>query len=76
MGDAPLTERRRMHGVGDDRLLLLPGAGHLLRPPVTPTTVDRNDALVSGGTPHGTARGQRAAWDANLEFLARATRNT
>jgi dienelactone hydrolase len=71
-----LIERRRMHGVGDDRLLLLPGAGHFLRPPVTPTTVDRNDALISGGTPHGTARGQRAAWDATLEFLARTTRST
>lgn len=71
-----LIERRRVHGVGDDRLLLLPGAGHFLRPPVTPTTVDRNDALVSGGTPRGTARGQRAAWDATLEFLAKATRST
>ncbi len=71
-----LVERRRRHGVGDDRLLVLPGAGHFLRPPVTPTTVDRNDALISGGTPHGTAHGQRAAWDAILGFLARATRDT
>jgi hypothetical protein len=71
-----LIERRRTHGITDDRLLLLPGAGHFLRPPVTPTTVDRNDALISGGTSHGTARGQRAAWDATLEFLARATRST
>lgn len=65
-----LVERRRAHGTGDaDRLLLLPGAGHFLRPPVIPTTVDRNDALISGGTPEGNARGQRAAWTATLEFL-------
>jgi BAAT / Acyl-CoA thioester hydrolase C terminal len=69
MGKA-LLERRRAHGVGrGDRLLLLPGAGHLLRPPITPTTVDRTDALVSGGDPQGTARGQRASWHATLEFL-------
>jgi dienelactone hydrolase len=72
-----LIQRRRAHDAGDgDRLLLLPGAGHFMRPPITPTTVDRNDALISGGTPHGVAHGQRTAWDATLEFLARATHNT
>jgi len=66
-----LVDRRRQHGGhAADRLLLLPGAGHFLRPPVTPTTVDRNDSLVSGGTPQASARGQRAAWDAVLGFLA------
>ena len=64
-----LLDRRRQQGAGD-RLLLLPDAGHFLRPPVTPTTVDRNESLISGGTPEGTARGQRAAWDAVLGFLA------
>jgi len=66
-----LIDRRRQHGGHDaDRLLLLSGAGHFLRPPVTPTTVDRNESLVSGGTPQAIARGQRAAWDAVLKFLA------
>jgi hypothetical protein len=73
-----LVDRRRQHGGHPtDRLLLLlllPGAGHFLRPPVTPTTVDRNDSLVSGGTPRASARGQRAAWDAVLGFLAATLR--
>jgi dienelactone hydrolase len=72
-----LIQRRRAHDAGDgDRFLVLPGAGHFLRPPVTPTTVDRNDTLISGGTPHHTARGQRAAWDATLKFLTATTHNT
>jgi hypothetical protein len=57
---------------GDDQLLILPGAGHFLRPPMTPSTVDRNDDLVSGGTPEGTAAGQRTAWDALLHDLGPA----
>lgn len=52
-----------------DRLVILPNAGHFLRPPATPTTVDRNDSIVSGGTPAGTARGQRRMWTEALEFL-------
>lgn len=53
-----------------DRLLVLPNAGHFLRPPATPTTVDRNNFIVSGGTPAGTAKGQRRAWTETLDFLA------
>ena len=65
-----LIERRRVHGVGGvDELVLLPGAGHFVRPPVTPTTVDRTDTLISGGSPRATAQGQRTAWDATLRFL-------
>lgn len=52
-----------------DTLLILPNAGHFLRPPATPTTVDRNDSIVSGGTPAGTAKGQRRMWTEALEFL-------
>lgn len=70
-----ITQRRREHGVGqDDELLVLPDTGHFIRPPATPTTVDRNTDLVSGGTPEGTALGQRAAWTAALAFLDRVTR--
>jgi dienelactone hydrolase len=72
MAQALIDRRRQQGGHIADRLLLLPGAGHFLRPPVTPTTVDRNDSLVSGGTPQASARGQRAAWDAVLGFLAEA----
>jgi dienelactone hydrolase len=72
-----IAERRREHGVGqDDELLVLPDTGHFIRPPATPTTVDRNADLVSGGTPGGTAQGQRSAWTASLAFLDRVTRPT
>jgi dienelactone hydrolase len=69
MARALLDRRREQGGTSHDRLLLLPDAGHFLRAPVTPTTVDRNESLVSGGTPEGTARGQRTAWDAMLRFF-------
>jgi dienelactone hydrolase len=68
-----LLDRRRRAGAAQaagDRLVLLPGAGHFLRPPVTPTTVDRNESLISGGHPEATARGQRLMWDEVLRFLA------
>ncbi|WP_072805587.1 alpha/beta hydrolase [Rhodococcoides yunnanense] len=66
MARALIARRRR----DTDRLLVLPNAGHFLRPPATPTTVDRNDSIVSGGTPAGTAKGQRRAWTEILDFLA------
>jgi alpha-beta hydrolase superfamily lysophospholipase len=56
-----------------DRMLVLPGTGHFVSPPATPTTVDRNADLVSGGTPEATGHGQRAAWDAALAFLQDVT---
>lgn len=74
MAQALADRRRERGGHPGDRLLRLAGAGHFLRPPVTPTTVDRNDALVSGGTPRAVARGQREAWDATVGFLAEALR--
>lgn len=66
MARALISRRRRE----TDRLLILPNAGHFLRPPATPTTVDRNDSIVSGGTPAGTAKGQRRAWTEILDFLS------
>ena len=56
-----------------DRLLVLPGTGHYVMSPATPTTVDRDADLVSGGTPEATAHGQRAAWDTALAFLQDVT---
>ncbi|SNT51739.1 alpha/beta hydrolase [Rhodococcoides kyotonense] len=67
MARALLARRRR----DTDRLLILPNAGHFLRPPATPTTVDRNNRIVSGGTPAGTAKGQRRAWNETLDFLSK-----
>lgn len=65
-----IARRRREHGVGtDDHLLLLPDAGHFMRPPGTPSTADRSADLVSGGTQDGIARGKRQAWQAALAFL-------
>jgi BAAT / Acyl-CoA thioester hydrolase C terminal len=65
-----LIDRRRDRGRHDaDHVLVLAGAGHFIRPPITPTTVDRNDALIAGGTPDGSARAQRIAWDTTLDFL-------
>jgi BAAT / Acyl-CoA thioester hydrolase C terminal len=70
-----ILQRRREHGAGkDDELLVLPDTGHFIRPPATPTTVDHTIDLVSGGTPEGTAHGQRAAWTAALAFLDHVTR--
>lgn len=65
-----LIARRQRHGRTDDRLLLLPHAGHFLRPPATPATVNRNHDVISGGTPEGIAHGQREAWRSTLDFLA------
>lgn len=70
MAQALIDRRRERDGCTEgDHLLLLPGTGHFIRPPIIPTTVDRNDALISGGTPEESARGQRIAWDATLAFL-------
>ena len=74
MAQALLDRRKERGDTSHDRLLLLPDAGHFLRAPVTPTTVDRNESLVSGGTPEGTARGQRTAWDTMLGFFTETIR--
>ena len=65
-----IATRRREHGVDQrDRYLALPGAGHFLGPPITPTTVAWNAELVSGGSPAGNAAAQRSGWDALCAFL-------
>lgn len=61
-----ILERR---GRDDDECHVFPGAGHFLRPPVTPTTVPWNDALVSGGSAEPNARAQAEGWAAILSFL-------
>ena len=65
-----IAQRRKGAGVDSgDRYLAFPGAGHFLRPPITPTTVPWNDALVSGGGPEASARAQADGWSAILAFL-------
>jgi dienelactone hydrolase len=65
-----VRDRRRAHDAGaDDRLIVVAKAGHFFRPPLIPTTVDRTESLVAGGTPAGNAAGSRTAWDATLSFL-------
>jgi dienelactone hydrolase len=67
---AAIAQRRDAAGVGaDDVTLSFADAGHFIRPPVTPTTVPWNDALVSGGTAAGSARAQSETWKAMLSFL-------
>ena len=66
MADQLLDRRAR----AEDRLLAFPEAGHLLRPPVIPTTVPWSDTLFSGGSAAGNARAQAEGWQATLDFLA------
>lgn len=65
-----IAQRRKGAGAeGHDRYVAFPGAGHFLRPPITPTTVPWNDALVSGGSAEANARAQAEGWSAILAFL-------
>ncbi len=65
---AAILSRR---GRADDEHRSFADAGHFLGPPLIPTTVPWNDALVSGGTAAGNAAAQRDGWQAILGFLAR-----
>ncbi|WP_299573313.1 acyl-CoA thioesterase/BAAT N-terminal domain-containing protein [uncultured Williamsia sp.] len=59
-------------GSGDDRLVVLPGAGHLIRFGEFPTAAQWTGGIAFGGDRVGQALGQRAARGALLEFLTRA----
>jgi dienelactone hydrolase len=65
---ADLLRRRTAIAAADEHHAYA-GAGHFLRPPVTPTTVTWTDDLRSGGTPAGVAAAQRAAWSRVDLFL-------
>jgi hypothetical protein len=61
-----LWHRRRGSGhEGQDRYLTVTGAGHGLRPPITPTTI----AGPAPGGAAGVARAEAAAWRVILDFL-------
>lgn len=71
-----LIERHRTSphahtGADGDVLLLNRDAGHVVRPPLIPATVDRDTGLVSGGTPSANAAAQQATWTAMTRFLRR-----
>ena len=71
-----LHRRRKQHDAGHhDVELEYPGAGHFFRPPATPTTVNRNDFLVAGGTAAASAQAQRDSWTRTLAFLRAATQS-
>jgi dienelactone hydrolase len=64
--------RRRYDRDGHDVIVDYPEAGHFLRPPICPTTVNRTKDLVAGGIAQGWARAQRDAWATTLAFLESA----
>ena len=68
-----MIERREQAGIHGDRHLRFEAAGHIIRPPTTPTTVTWTEGLYSGGTPEGCAKAQAAAWPEILAFLSAAT---
>ncbi len=58
-------------GPDGDVLLVNRGAGHFVRPPLVPTTVDRDAGLDQGGSPAADAAAQQATWTAMTRFLRR-----
>jgi uncharacterized protein len=56
------------------RLLILPGAGHLIGKALLPagSTLVGNGRIETGGTPNGNAAAQPVAWEAVLRFLSAA----
>ncbi|MGZ8178418.1 acyl-CoA thioesterase/BAAT N-terminal domain-containing protein [Williamsia sp. SKLECPSW1] len=56
-----------------DRLVVLPGAGHLVRPAEIPTAAPWTGGIAFGGDRVGQALGQRAAREALLDFLGQIT---
>jgi dienelactone hydrolase len=66
---AALMRRRAQARRSDDRHLSFEGAGHIIRPPFTPTTITWTEGLYSGGTPEGNARASVEAWTEILRFL-------
>ncbi|GAA1908819.1 acyl-CoA thioesterase/BAAT N-terminal domain-containing protein [Williamsia serinedens] len=63
----------RGRGLDEDRLVVLPGAGHLIRFGEFPTAAQWTGGIAFGGDRLGQALGQRAAREALLAFLARVT---
>jgi ABC-type amino acid transport system permease subunit len=63
------ARRRGMTPSQPDRLVVLPGAGHLLRPPLLPTAGAWLDGIAFGGRPGEMAVGHARLWEDVLAFL-------
>jgi hypothetical protein len=59
----------RGSGKAGDRHRSFADAGHIIRPPIIPTTITWTEGLYSGGTPEGCARAIQEAWAEILRFL-------
>lgn len=70
-----IAARRDAYGHQHDLLVTLADTGHFIRPPGSPTTVDRSADLISGGSPPGIAAGERLAWEVTRAFLDRFGRS-
>lgn len=57
-------------GLADEVLYNFTGTGHVIRPPITPTTITWTEGMYSGDTPEGCARANAAAWTETLQFLS------
>jgi dienelactone hydrolase len=66
---AALLRRRAEARRSGDHHRSFAEAGHIIRPPITPTTITWTEDLYSGGTPEGNARASVEAWRETLRFL-------
>jgi hypothetical protein len=66
---AALVERRRAAGIDGDTVVVHPGAGHLLRWPLVPTSPDRLGGLLFGGDPADQAAAHAAMAASVLSVL-------
>jgi len=66
---AALKRRRAQPRRSGDRYLSFADAGHIIRPPFTPTTITWTEGMYSGGTPEGNAKASVEAWANILRFL-------
>jgi len=66
---AALMRRRAQAETPGDRHLSFADAGHIIRPPFTPTTVTRIEGVHTGGTAKGNANASVEAWANILWFL-------
>lgn len=69
MAEMILDRRRAFRHI--DEIALFLDAGHLIAPPLVPTTVDRYHNFLLGGTVEGRARAQARAWPRLLKFFHR-----
>jgi len=69
-GGPMATELASMRRRDDDRLLVIPAAGHLLLPGLSPDQAAEHGGIAMGGTAEGNAAVERELWPAILAFLS------